>query len=358
MNQVSILSFAAYLRSRLVWLFLLPFGAGAIALGITFLLTPRFTSTTTFLPPQQSQSSSAAALAALGPLSSLVGLGGAMRTTADQYVSLLQSVTVSDRIVDAFDLRKVYDVELRVAARKILSENVHVLLGKKDGMVIVEVTDTSPQRAADMANQYVVELRRLSASLAITEAQQRRQFFERLLEQTREQLKSAQLELQASGIGAGALKAEPKAAADSYARTRAEVAATEVRLQAARNRLADDTPEVRQLLSTLAALRQQLAKVEQPPVSVDSSDYISKYRNFKYQEALFEVYSRQFELARVDESREGALIQVVDKASPAELRSFPKRTRTAVTVTLVVAVLQLAWLYARQTKQARRQGAV
>ena len=53
---------------------------------------------------------------------------------------------------------------------------------------------------------------------------------------------------------------------------------------------------------------------------VSGPDYLTKYREFKYQETLFELFARQYEIARVDESREGALIQVVDPATRAGIQ--------------------------------------
>jgi uncharacterized protein involved in exopolysaccharide biosynthesis len=327
------------MRQHLILLIGGSLAAGLIVLGATYLVTPTFTATTTFFPPQQQQSATASVLATLGPLAGLAGAAGAVRTPADQYVALMQSVTVSDRIVDQFQLMQEYDLKFRVDARKALSNNVRMTVGKKDGLISVEVDDKSPQRAAAMANQYVDELRRMTATIAVTEAQQRRVFFEHQLQQTRDKLTAAQLALQASGFSQGALKAEPKAAAEGYARLRAEVTAAEVRLQTMRGNLVDDTPEVRQQQATLIALRSQLARLEQATDVRGGPDYVGKYREFKYQETLFELFARQYELARVDESREGALIQVVDVASPPERKSRPKRVVPAIVTTIAAALL-------------------
>lgn len=332
-------------------------GAGLLALGITYLIAPTFTATTTFLPPQQQQSSAASVIASLGPLAGLAGAAGAIRTPADQYVALMQSVTVSDRIIEHFGLLESYNLKFKVDARKVLGKNVRVAVGKKDGLITVEVDDKSPQRAAEMANRYVDELRRLTSTIAVTEAQQRRLFFEHQLQQTRDKLTAAQLALQASGFSQGAIKAEPKAAAEGYARLRADVTAAEVRLQAMRGNLVDDTPEVRQQQALVSALRGQLARLEQATDVNGGPDYVGKYREFKYQETLFDLFARQYELARVDESREGALIQVVDRAQPPERRSRPKRTITAIVTTVAASVLLLLWLVARTSwrhRQAQR----
>jgi uncharacterized protein involved in exopolysaccharide biosynthesis len=303
----------------------LPILLAAITYAATFLVSPRFVATTTLLPPQQQQSGTAAALASLGSLSALAGIGGAGKAPADQYIALMRSVSVSDRLIDKYQLLKEYDVNYKVDARRELAANVRINAGKKDGLITVDVEDTSPQRAADIANDYVEELRRMTSTLAVTEAQQRRAFFERQLLQSREQLTKSQTDLQASGFNAGALKAEPKAAAEGYAKLKAELVSAEVRLQVMRGRFVDNATEVQQQQGALQALRKQLALAEQPANSGQGPDYISKYREFKYHEALFEAYARQFELARVDESREGALVQVVDVAQPPEKKVKPAR---------------------------------
>jgi uncharacterized protein involved in exopolysaccharide biosynthesis len=324
-----------------------PLLAGGLAIGATYLIKPTFTSRTVFLPPQQQQSAAASALASLGALSGLAGAAAGIKSPADQYVALLQSATVADRLIDEFKLMHVYDNEYRFQTRKELAENARVSLGKKDGLITVEIDDVDPERAAAMANRHVDELRRLTSQLALTEAQQRRLFFETQLKKTRDELTTAQQALQTSGFNPGALKAEPKAAAEGYARLKAEVTAAEVRLQTLRRNLSETTPEVQQAQTMLGALRAQLGKAEATTDLTGGPDYISKFREFKYQETLFELFSRQYELARLDESREGALIQVVDVAKPAERKSKPKRGITAVATTLVSLLLLAVFVVTR-----------
>ena len=319
--------------------------AGLSGLGLSYLITPTFTARTSFMPPQQQQSSAASALASLGGLAALAGAGG-VKTPADQYVALMQSVTVEDRLIDQFKLLEVYDKKLRVEARTELDNRVRIAVGKKDGLITVEVDDHDPERAAAMANRHVDELRRMTSLLAVTEAQQRRAFFERELAQTRDRLTLAQQALQGSGFNAGALKAEPKAAAEAYAKLRAEVTTAEVRLQTLRGTRSEQATEVQQQLATLGALRAELARSEQATQTTGGPDYIGKYREFKYQEALFDVYARQYELARVDESREGALVQVVDPATPPEKKSKPKRSLFTAGAALAGLLLLCAWVLA------------
>jgi uncharacterized protein involved in exopolysaccharide biosynthesis len=335
------------LNSRRRLLSLSSLGAGCLALGISFLLPSIYTARTAFLPPQQQQSIATASLSSLGALAGLAGAGGTLKSPADQYAALMQSTTVEDRIVDRFKLLQTYDKRLKMDARRELEKNTRIAVGKKDGLISVEVDDESPQRAAELANAFVDELRRMTSTLAITEAQQRRVFFEGQLQQTRDNLARAQRDLQASGFSAGALKAEPREAADAYARLKAQAIAAEVRLQTLRSYMNEAAPEVQQAQSALAALKTQIAKAEETEPQGSTADYISKYREFKYQETLFELFSRQYELARVDESREGALVQVVDIATPPERKSRPSRAMIAVTATFITLILMAAFIVIR-----------
>jgi uncharacterized protein involved in exopolysaccharide biosynthesis len=347
----------AVLLAKRRWLLLVgSLGAGLVAFGLTYLVPPTFTARTSILPPQQQQSAAASALASLGALSGLASAAANIKSPADQYVALLESETVADHIIDQFGLMKVYGARFRFEARSTLASHVRIAVGKKDGLISVDVDDQDPKRAADIANRYVEELRLLTGKLALTEAQQRRMFFESQLAQTRDRLARAQQALQASGFSEGALKAEPKAAAESYATLRGELTAAEVQLQILRKTLTDGAPEVQQQLAKLAGLRGKLAEVEATSPKTSGADYVGKYREFKYQETLFDLLARQYEAARVDESREGALIQVVDPAKPPEWKSRPKRAMTAIVSTLGALCALIAYVvFTDMWQRAKRQ---
>lgn len=333
-----------------------PLAAGLLALALTYAFKPTYTARTSLLPPQQqNQNAAASALASLGALGNAAGAAATLRTPGDQYLALLQSTTIADRLISEFKLMEVYDEDNLVDTRRKLDRRVDMSVGKKDGLITIEVDDKDPTRAAAMARRYVDELRRLTSRLALTEAQQRRVFFEAQLAEARDRLTQAQLALQGSGFGAGALRAEPRAAAEAYARVKAEVTATEIRLQVLRRSLADHTPEVQQQLSVLAALRSQLARLETVPEAPKDPDYVGRFREFKYQEALFETLARQYESARLDEAREGALIQVVDEAQVPDKKSWPKRGLTAAGVTLA-SFVALLWFVLRRQRWQQTQG--
>lgn len=347
-NGSSLIEFAILIGLHRRLLFGVPLLVGLIALGVSYMIAPTFSAKTVFMPPQQQQSAAASALQALGGLAGMAGAAG-IKTPGDQYVALMQSATVSNRLIAALGLTDVFSAKSPEAARIALASKVRIDIGKKDGLVTVEVSDTSPQRAADIANRYVEELRRLTSEMALTEAQQRRAFFEKQLVQAQSKLAAAQQALQATGVNERTLRIEPKVAAEAYASLRAQVTASEIRLQAMRGGLTDEAPELKAALSNLSALRGQLAKAEVVDQSAGKDAYVAAYREYKYQETLFELFARQFELAKLDESREGALIQVVDVATPSEQKIKPKRGML-VMLSVIGAVLGvLAFLLARES---------
>lgn len=338
-HSTPVLDWLLLLARHRWWLAAGVLAGGVTGYGLSFTAGPSFTARATILPPQQ-QGSIAGAMAALGGLSALAGGAVSIKSPADQYITLMQSVRVADRLIDAFDLQKTYDVTTRLDARRILERNTRIGAARKDTLITIEVDDGDPARAAAIANRYVEELRQLSSQLALSEAQQRRAFFERELQATKQRLAAAQVALQGSGFNAGALRAEPKAAAEAYGKLRAEMTQAEIQLQGLRKSFTDEMPEVQRQLALLAAMRAQLARLEEPRrvEEAGSADYVSRLREYKYQEAMFEIFARQYETARLDEAREGTIVQVVDAATPPERRAHPKRRVWA----MVSALLGLA----------------
>ena len=356
-DEISLLDLLQTVAENLRLLILGPLLVGLTALGVSFLVTPTFTAKTSFLPPQQQNSMAASMLNSLGALGGLAGAAAGIKNPADQYVAFMKSTTLQDALIDKFELMTRYEAEYRTSARKALEDNSLIASGK-DGIITVEVDDTDPQLAADMANAYVTQLETLMSRLAVTEAQQRRQFFESQLETTKQKLTEAEIALSQTGVSSDVLKSAPATAIAGVAELQAQVTAQEVRLGAMRGYLAETAPEFKQALTALASLRAQLSKQSQgvrpsTPRADGSSgaardDYIARYRDFKYQETLFELFARQFEMAKLDESREGATIQVIDPATAPELKSKPKKALIAVLATLATGFLLLLWVFVRQ----------
>ena len=357
-EEISLLDLLQTIVDNLRLLVLGPLAVGFTALGISFLIPPTYTAKTQFLPPQQQQSAAASMLASLGSLGGLAGAVGGIKSPADQYLAYMKSVTVQDSLIERFKLQERYKAETKTDARLALTGSVRSASGK-DGLISVEVEDKDPKFAAELANAHVEELGKLLGKLATTEAQQRRLFFEKQLTQAKEKLIQSEIELKSTGVSGSVLKSNPASAIAAVAGLQAGVTAQEVKLGAMRGYLAETAPEFKQALNELANLKAQLAKQEKdtPAYSNFSSqgDYVSKFREFKYNETLFELFAKQFEIAKVDESREGAVIQVLDAAQPPERKSKPKKALIAIISTLAAGFVLMLFVFIRQAMRNVKQ---
>ena len=350
-DEISLLDLLQTIVDNLRLLVLGPLAVGVTALGISFLIPPTYTAKTQFLPPQQQQSAAASMLASLGSLGGLAGAVGGIKNPADQFLAYMKSVTIQDALIERFKLQERYEAKTKFETRLELTKNVRAASGK-EGLISVEVDDTDPKFAADLANAHVEELGKILGKLATTEAQQRRLFFEKQLSQAKEKLIQSEIELKSTGVSGNVLKSNPASAVAAVAGLQAGVTAQEVKLGAMRGYLAETAPEFKQALNELANLKSQLAKQEKDTPANSNLNaqggYVSKYREFKYNETLFELFAKQFEIAKVDESREGAVIQILDAAQAPERKSKPKKALIAIIATLAAGFALLLFVFIRQ----------
>ncbi len=325
--------------------------AAIVSLVVALVLPPVFTARTTLLPPgSQQQSGAAAALAALGSLSGLAGsLGG--KTPDEMYVTLLKSDSVTRALDQRFGLRKHYDVKTGEALRKVLPKYVHVAADKKSGVIDVEVDDESAAFAAELANAFPVELNKLLDRVAVSEAQQRRIFYEQQLKDTKENLIKAEQTFMKVQEKSGVIVLDKQAEAliTTAAQLRVQIAEREVRLQVLRTSATARNPDVQRLESELAGLKAQLARMEDKQNDHGASaidlpvgnipeaalDYIRAKRELKLQETLLEGMVRQYEIAKLDEAKEGTGVQQVDLAVPPDYKSKPSRALVVIAGTLL-----------------------
>jgi tyrosine-protein kinase Etk/Wzc len=322
--------------------------AGALAAGVTSFITPTFTAMTSIFPPQAQQSAASAMLQSLGALGGLAGAAAGLKNPGDQYVAFLKSRSLSDALIKRFDLGKRYGAKDAQGARSLLAARTRIVNGK-DGLITLEFDDPTPVFAAEVANAYIDEMGKLLDRLAVTESQQRRLFFEKQLERTKSQLVDAERKLKASGVNVSALKTEPASALVTVAQLQAQIMAAEVQLSRMRSFLTDSAPEYKAAQSQLTALRAQVAKVAAPSQigTEDSADYIAHYRDVKYYGTLFEIFAKQLEMAKVDEAKEGASVQVLDIAQPPERKSKPQRSLISVITAFATGCVLLVFVLVR-----------
>ncbi|MDR3739243.1 MAG: Wzz/FepE/Etk N-terminal domain-containing protein [Terracidiphilus sp.] len=343
--------------------FIFWFTAGVTILTViaVLVLPSRYTASTLVLPPGQNSSMSSALLGQLGGSGALASLAGSslgIKNPSEVYISLLRSRTVENSLIQRFGLMARYHTKELSDTRAAFEANSKVVLGAKDGLITVSVTDKDPSMAANIANGYIDEFRKSSANLAITEASQRRSFFQQQLLESQQNLVSAEEALKKTEQSTGVLQidSQTRSLIESAASLRAQIVAKEVQLQGMRSYATEDNPEMVEAKQQLAALQAQLAKlvggnqdtgsdfiVPKGRVPEAAMEYIRKLRDVKYYEAISELIAKQFEMAKLDEARQGSIIQVVDPAVPPEHRSFPKRTITVLLAMLLSFFAACAW---------------
>jgi uncharacterized protein involved in exopolysaccharide biosynthesis len=342
--------------------------AALLAVVMALLMDNVYTAKTVILPPQQGASSASMVLGQLGGLAGLAGAAG-LKNPNDLHIGMLKSRSVADSLIARFKLQQKFEAKTMDDTRKLLANGTDITAGK-DGLINIEYSDKDPQFAATVANAYVDELDRFNSTLAVTEASQKRLFFEKQLKSTRDNLALAETGLKQSQEKSGLILPEKQGAAiiEAAATLRAQVAAKEVELQAMRAFATPQNPDYQRLQEVLIGLRVQLAKVERNSVQGKGDvmvptgklaetglEYMRKMRELKYQETLFDLLSKQFEIAKIEEAKEAALIQVVDKALPPDKKSKPKRALIVILVTLMAFFIGVLLAFFREAKERASQ---
>jgi protein involved in polysaccharide export with SLBB domain/uncharacterized protein involved in exopolysaccharide biosynthesis len=342
--------------------------AGAICgVAIAFLLPVQYTAVTTILPSGASSSLASAFAAQSGELGLLAGLAGSslgFHNPADVCVLMLRSRSVEDAVIQRFQLMKEYHKKRLSDTRTALERKTSVTLNLKTGIIAISARDSDPARAAELANGYLDEFRNFTASLAITEASQRRQFFERQLAEAMTGLSRADNEFRNTQQKTGMLDpvSTTKASLESSVALRAQIASREVELRAMRTYSTEQNPAVVREKQKIAGLEAQLGEltgisqdvVDDPLVPKDKipeagSEYLRRLRDVKYNEAVVAVLAKQLEIARLDEARQGSVAQVVDPAVAPDKRSSPKRIVILLASTVLAVCFASLWvIYTRR----------
>lgn len=337
--------------------------AMVFAAFVTLFIPPTYLAEAKILPPQNAGSSMSSLMA------SQIGFSGAvlgLKTTNDLYVSLIKTRGVADYVIDKLDLMKRYKTKTREATRRILAANLVLADEKKSGMITIGFQNPDPKDAAEIANAYIEGLQNLNNQLAITEAGQRRLFFEEQLKNAKENLIKSEENLKYFQQRTGTIKIddEAKAVIGTVAEMRAKISAKEVQLRVMKTYATQENPDFLRLQDETAALKEELRKMESnsrltddsvPTVGKMSSlgtEYIRRMREFRYNETLYEILMKQFEAAKLDETKDAALVQIVERAEAPETRVKPQRRKIVVNVGVVAFLLSVFFILSRAYYQA------
>jgi uncharacterized protein involved in exopolysaccharide biosynthesis len=345
-------------RWRFIALFTL--GAAIVCAVAVRLIPSQFTAETLVLPPVQNSSMSAEILNQLTNSPSLASAAGAslgLRSTGTMYVALFRSRTVEDAVIRRFGLMERYRATRTTAARSALEQHSTVALDAKDGLIRISVRDSDPKMAADIANGYVDEFRKFSVAFAITETSQRRVFFQQQLQDAATNLAAAKDAMKTQQLtGTPAIDSKARSLIESTASLQAQVTAKELQLQSMRFYATELNPDVIEVKDQLAALRGQLVQLSGSGNSTNAdvivskgnipeadTEYLRKLHDLIYDQTLKGLIAKQLEIAKLDEARQGAVIQVADPAVTPDVPSFPRRKITVFAVTVLGFVLACFW---------------
>jgi uncharacterized protein involved in exopolysaccharide biosynthesis len=342
---------------------------------IALLIPPRYDSTAQLMPPDNQSSSSMMMLGALasktggaGGLGAMAGDLLGMKSSGALFIGVLGSRTVEDRLVQRFDLKKVYRTRYDEDARKKLAERTNVSEDRKSGIISITVTDRDPNRAAAIAQAYVEELNQLVAELSTSAAHRERVFLEERLHAVKQDLDEASQQFSqfASKNTAIDIKDQGRAMVEAAATLQGQMIAAQSELKGLEEIYSSNNVRVRAVEARVAELNKQLQRLggsdspaadqsksnslypsirELPLLGVTWSDL---YRRTKIQETVFETLTQQYELAKVQEAKETPSVKVLDTALVPEKKSFPPRTLIICATALGFLVLAAIWILGRK----------
>jgi len=330
-----------------------------VVLVMLFFMKPRYSASAALLVPQPSSSGASIALKlAMGGLD----LGGG---TSEVYEDILESKTVADRLIAQYGLKGVYRVKYQLAAQKELASRTKIVTSK-EGLVRVTVQDEDPKRAADLANSYLAELDRMNEGLAITSAGQQRLYFEREMIKEKDALAEAEVELKKTQESTGILVPQAQVAANIGAieQTRAQLRLRQVQLGALLQGATQENPNVLRLQAEIKGLESQLQAMQSGsdtgvatgiPTSKTPEralEYIRKEREVKFHEAVFALLAKQYELAKQEEAKTVSMIEVLDRATVPERKTWPPKTVFCLLGLLGGALVGVVWTLVESFIQA------
>lgn len=343
-----------------------------------FVIPKRYTSIASIMPPDSGSAGSMlmSALSSKGGLGALGGLAASLlhdHNSSALYISLMESGTIANHLIDRFDLRKVYHKRYYVDAAKHLAHETKIADDKKSGVITIKVEDADPVRARDLAQAYLDELNKLVNLTSTSSARQERIFIEQRLHSVQNDLENAQIELSdfSSKNTTVDITAQTRAMVDVGARLEGEIVAERSGLESLRQVYTDDNVHVREVQARIGVLQQELNKLAgsstpAAPASASSQQaagelypplrqlprlavrYTDLYRRVKVEEAVFELLTQQYEMARLEEAKDVPVVRIIDAPGIPEKKSFPPRVILSVVLTLLAFAATSAFLLLRE----------
>jgi uncharacterized protein involved in exopolysaccharide biosynthesis len=333
-----------------------------VSLLIAFIIPKTYESTVQLMPPDSQSQNGLALLASIsgGGLGG-GGLGGVtgdllgLKGTGALFIGVLRSRSVQDSIIDKFDLRRVYGVSYMQNARATLQDRTRITEDRKSGIITIVVIDRDPARARAIAESYIESLNKVVTQQTTSSARKEREFLEARLKTVQVDLDRAQKEFSVFSSRNSTLdiKEQAKTMVEAAATLQGQLIAAQSELSGLETIYTSSNVRVRALKARIAQLQTQINKMGgtatpfQPTEEGSESDktygfpsirqlpllgvqYADLFRHVKVQEAIFEVLTKQYELAKVQEAKETPSVRVLDSANMPEKKASPPRLLLAI----------------------------
>lgn len=327
-----------------------------LSIVISLLLPNIYKSSAKILPPQS--------LSALPPqLSSAISdipitIPGKTDYSA-LYSQLVKTNDVIDYAIEKNNLREVYKTKDKEETREKVLDNIIVETDKKSGIITISYLSKDPELSYKVVVSLLEGLKRLNDRLAITQASQKRLFYEQQLNNAKEALIRSEEELRRFQLKTGSIKIdeELKGVVEEISTIRARISANEVKLKVLQSYATPQNPEYKALLDETNALKEQLSKLQSRLPSDDDAllstskasrygiEYIRKMREFKYNESLYEILLKQYEFAKLEEAKDPTIIQIIENPEIPLKKFKPKRRYIVVISTFVAFMLSILWVF-------------
>lgn len=309
------------------------------------LLTPKeYKATASVLPAGESDLlSSLSGISALAksfsPFQGLSSLSGGGEI--DKYMVILNSKSVIHRVIEKFNLRKIYGLEDEELwkVEKAFSNNVDFSL-EDEGNLLINVYDQSPILSAKMANYLVDLLNEINTKLHVTSAKTTREFIEKRYLQNLNDI--ADLEIQMKDFqemyGVIAVPEQIEATVKSIAELYVDLAREEVAFNVLKRTVNEENPllkikeiELEEIKASIDQLSTGTAITKNPKVFIPLNvapelvnKYLNIYKNLEIQYTIAEFLTPVYEQAKIEEIRNTPSVLVLDKAYPPERKARPK----------------------------------
>ncbi len=366
-DEINLLEYLLVIVKHKKMIFLTCLVTFILTCGITLLMPNIYISTARILPPQNDKGGLSSMLGSVSNIAALAGLSVGSGS-GELYVGMLKSRSIADVIIDKFDLMELYDQKYRVKTYEILNDAVNFSVGKDDGIITVTAEDEDPKRAADIANTYIEELKKLNIKLNLNNAGRERLFLEERLAVVQNDLSKAEDALKDFQEKNKAIRIDAQASAiiDAFATLKGELASKEVELGVLRSSQTDQNPQVKALREEITQIREQISQLEQSHDGKTSSadiflatsevpelgiQYARLLRDLKVQETLYELVTKQYEMAKISEAKNTSTIQVLDAAMVPDKKSKPRRSMIVLAATFAMGFFALIFAFIREYGQ-------